>query len=121
MTAQAKNVWLKVEPEVALSSLPDKPDSELGYLYAFTLKSGTTKVGFGSNPKAKLKSAIADGNRRPESQVMACLFSVPHREYWKTEFAVHNRLAALRDFGDNFRVTLDEIAEILGSVELSVG
>jgi hypothetical protein len=112
------HVWFRTSPEAALEKLPDAPQTEHGYVYAFSLANGMTRVGFGSNPKSRLRAAIADGKRRPESAVTECLISVAHREYWKTEFALHNRLKSQRQFGDMFKIDLETIAQILNEMPL---
>lgn len=108
-----ENVWFRAPPEAALERLPEKPDAANGYLFAFRLANGMTKVGYGMNPRAKLRAALADGKSNLNKVVTECLFSVPHQAPWKTEFSIHNRLAPLREFGDFFNTDLESVAEIL--------
>lgn len=117
-SALPAHVWLRCAPEAALEALPDQPDPERGFMWAFRLADGRVKLGFGSHPKGKLRGAIAEGRRNPEVAVEECLVSVPHHEYWKTEFPFHNRLMPLREFGDVFNTDLDMIAAILAEVPL---
>jgi hypothetical protein len=106
-------VWFRAAPEAALERLPDKPEPANGYLFAFRLANGMTKVGYGTNPRAKLRAALNDAKANPERAVTECLFSVPHQAPWKTEFSIHNLLAPLREFGDFFNTDLESVAEIL--------
>ena len=115
------NIWLDGPPDEVLAALPEQGEPQRGYAFAFAGSDGQVRVGQCAHPKVTLQRALNDPKRQPGISMTRAVFSVAHREQWKTEFHLHNRFAPVRSFGAFFKAPIDDVVAVLNELELDRG
>lgn len=98
--------WICLE---CLDLLPLKKKSTFGYVYVFGSKAeGRYKIGQGVSPKARMSDYRA---RLPFSVEM--IHTIPADDKARAEADLHHRLKDKRENGEWFKLTPDEIGQII--------